>query len=103
MVDNITIDDLERYNRLLEIYGKLLSERARSIVKDYIAYGLSITEIAETRNVSKQSVSTTIRRALHNLDRYERLLGMLSLIEMLEDHCPEIVDRWQEHTERGKA
>jgi hypothetical protein len=101
MVDNMSIADIEKYNRLLEVYGGLLSDRAREILSDYITYGLSITEIADARNVSKQSVSTTIRRALRNLERYEEVLGMLSLIDMAEVECPDILDRWMKKTRRG--
>ncbi len=103
MVDNMSIADIERYNRLLEVYGGLLSDRAREILSDYITYGLSITEIADARNVSKQSVSTTIRRALRNLEKYEDVLGVLSLLDIVDKKCPEVAEVWIKTRERGEA
>jgi len=103
MVDNMSIADIERYNRLLEVYGGLLSDKARDVLTDYITYGLSITEIADARNISKQTVSTTIRRALRNLERYEEVLGMLSLLDMVDKRCPDVVEMWTKTKGRGEA
>ncbi len=96
MVDNMGIKDIERYNRLVEIYGALLSDKARLILEDYLTYGLSITEIADQRGISKQSVSTTIRRSLRKLEGYEDALKMLWLAEEIEKKCPEVLDKWLE-------
>jgi len=94
MVDNMGIKDIERYNRLMDIYGSLLSEKARLILEDYLVYGLSITEIADQRGISKQSVSTTIRRSLRKLESYEEALKLLWLSEELSKRCPEVTDMW---------
>ena len=94
MVDNMGIKDIEQYNRLMEIYGALLSDKARLILEDYLTYGLSITEIADQRGISKQSVSTTIRRALRKLESYEKSLRLLWLSDEIEKKCPEIREKW---------
>jgi len=95
MVDRMRLEDIERYNRLLEIYGGLLSDKARDLLTDYIRYGLSITEIADLRKVSKQSVSLTLRRALKKLNTLEKHIGMLELITLLEKECYEVLEKWE--------
>ena len=95
MVDRMKLKDIERYNRLLEIYGGLLSDKARDLLTDYIRYGLSITEIADIRKISKQSVSLTIRRALKKLNTLEKHVGMLKLMILLEKRCCEVLEEWE--------
>lgn len=95
MVDRMNLKDIEIYNRLLEIYGGLLSDKARDLLTDYIRYGLSITEIADIRKISKQSVSLTIRRALKKLNTLEKHVGMLNLMILLEKECYEVLEKWE--------
>ena len=101
MVDNMNILDLERYNRLLELYGALLSEKAYEVLHDYLVFGLSITEIAENRGITKQSVSTTIRRALRRLEEYEDKLALDELTDMLSEKCPAILEIWMDKMKKG--
>ena len=81
-----------RYNSLLHIYGNLLSKTQYAFADAYFSYDLSLSEIAETHNVSRSAVEDAIKKALKKLDEYEKSLQVLknneqilSLIEKAKD------------------
>ena len=76
-----TLDNNER----LAVYGSLLSERQRQVMMDYFWYDLSLNEIAEKRNVTKQAVSDNIRRAECHLEEMEKVLQIISKREHLQE------------------
>lgn len=64
-------------NRLLDIYGSLLSPAQREIMVDYFEYNLSLSEIAENRSSSRTAVSDAIRKGSKKLAYYEDQLQIL--------------------------
>ena len=77
-----------RYLQLFDFYGALLTETQRDICGQYYLYDLSLSEIAEEKNVTKQSVSDTLKKSRELLDEYEEKLGHVrrqrALTEALE-------------------
>lgn len=65
------------YSRLFDVYGALLTGSRREICELYYLCDLSLTEIAEQRGVSKQSVSDTLAKSRKLLDGYEQKLRVL--------------------------
>lgn len=63
---------------LNDIYGALLTEKQRDIVRDYYDCDLSLSEIAESDGISRQAVSDTVRTSEKILYRYEKMLGFAS-------------------------
>ena len=49
-----------KYLQLFDAYGPLLTEHQRELCELYYMCDLSLTEIAEQKGVSKQSVSDTL-------------------------------------------
>ena len=81
-----------RYNSLLHIYGSLLSKTQYAFADAYFSYDLSLSEIAESHDVSRSAVEDAIKKALKKLDEYEKNLKVLanneqilSLIEKAKD------------------
>lgn len=66
-----------RCQELFDIYEKLLTEAQREVCYLHFMCDLSITEIAEQKAVSKQSVSTTIQISKQLLEEYESKLHLL--------------------------
>lgn len=66
-----------RYNELFLLYQSLLSETQKEILKSYFIYDLSISEIAESRNISRAAVEDAIKKGTHRLDEFERSLKLL--------------------------
>lgn len=63
-----------KYLQLWDAYGALLTDTQRDICELYYMCDLSLTEIAEQKGVSKQSVSDTLKKARELLDYYEEKL-----------------------------
>ena len=61
-----------RYNSLLQIYGSLLSKTQFAFADAYFSYDLSLSEIAETHDVTRAAVEDAIKKALKKLDEYEK-------------------------------
>ena len=63
-----------RYFQLFDTYGALLTDVQREMCEQYYLYDLSLSEIAEEKGVSKQSVSDTLKKSRELLDYYEEKL-----------------------------
>ncbi|MEA4888278.1 MAG: sigma factor-like helix-turn-helix DNA-binding protein [Clostridiaceae bacterium] len=63
---------------LLDFYGQLLTERVRATLEWYFGNDLSLAEIAEQQQVSRQAVHDRIKQGLRSLDRYEAKLGLIA-------------------------
>ena len=60
-----------KYLQLFDTYGALLTDTQREMCEQYYIYDLSLSEIAEEKGVSKQSVSDTLKKSRELLDYYE--------------------------------
>ena len=62
---------------LLDFYGQLLTERMRSTLELHFAEDMSLAEIAEQENISRQAVHDAITRGRRSLEEYEAKLGLI--------------------------
>lgn len=65
-------------NWLFDFYGPLLTERRQRVLRMYFEDDLSLQEIAEQENISRQGVYDAVRNAQEQLIDYEKKLGLLS-------------------------
>lgn len=63
-----------KYLQLWDCYGGLLTDNQREICELYYMCDLSLSEIAEQKGVSKQSVSDTLAKSRALLDGFEEKL-----------------------------
>ena len=61
---------------LLELYGKLLTEKQSKLLELYYFEDLSLTEIAENEGGSRQGAMDVIKRAEKELLKIEEELGL---------------------------
>lgn len=76
--------------KLFDAYGALLSEGQRTIMDFYLNDDLTITEIAENQNVSRQAVMDSINKAEKKLLEYEKKLQFVSKIDILSEENDEL-------------
>lgn len=81
--------DLVYYNELFEIYGDLLTDNERNNFKDYYFEDLSLSEIAENKNVSRAAIQKTIKNVVDKLEYYERILKINQKNEILRESLKE--------------
>jgi len=67
---------------LYDFYGELLNEHQRNVYEDAVFNDLSLSEIADEYNISRQGVHDLIKRVSNTLDGYE---SKLHLIEKFMD------------------
>ncbi|MBQ8087826.1 MAG: DNA-binding protein [Clostridia bacterium] len=63
-------------NLLLDFYGPLLTSRRRELLRLYCEEDLSLAEIADQAQITRQGVSDAILRAKRQLEDYEAQLGL---------------------------
>ncbi len=73
-MSKIQLQDFVKYGRLFEIYGSLLSEDRQKIMTSYFEYNMTLVEIAEERNVTRQAVLDAIDKSCEKLDKFENAL-----------------------------
>ena len=63
-----------KYNELYHCYQSLLSDTQKSILEEFLVYDLSLSEIAENRNISRAAVEDAIKKGVSKLDSFEENL-----------------------------
>ena len=89
--------DVVRRAYLLDFYGPLLTEKQREIYEWYYQQDLSLGEISEFADVSRNAVFDLISRTDEKLERYERVLGLIEAGQRREKEKEELAssfDRW---------
>jgi len=65
------MDKFEHINELLPFYEQLLTERQREIVQYYYYEDLSLSEISEILQISRNAVYDTLKKVEKSLEEYE--------------------------------
>lgn len=75
---------------LLDYYGGLLPEKQRRLVEYYYCDDLSLSEIADNEDITRQGARDSIVRAVSKLKKYEESVGFVakavSVKELLEKY-----------------
>ena len=89
-------------NRLLDIYGRLLTKQQFEIMSDYYYCYLSLSEISELRNISRTAVSDAIKTATKKLDKFEKSVGICGVFDKnRNEKTSEIIDKLEEDLKNG--
>ncbi len=70
---------------LLDFYGGILNERQREVLTLYYDDDLSLAEIAEITNISRQGVHDLIKRGEVKLTDAENALGLTERFENIKE------------------
>ncbi len=71
------LDELVHLSLLYDFYGELLSEHKKRIFEDYVLNDLSLGEIADELNISRQGVHDMVKRCTQELRFYEDKLSLV--------------------------
>lgn len=76
---------------LLDYYGGLLPEKQRRLVEYYYCDDLSLSEITDNENITRQGARDAIVRAVSKLRKFEESVGFIakasSVKELLSRYC----------------
>ena len=73
-----------RLSKLFAMYGGLLTEKQFQCLSFYFDDDLSLSEIADEMDVSRQAVYDLLKRVEQTLEKYESKLGLLAKKEEQE-------------------
>ena len=76
---------------LCDLYGKLLTNKQFEFLNDYYNNDLSLSEIAENNNITRQAVRDIIKKGENKLFEYEEKLGMMQKTMKQEKKISEIL------------
>lgn len=62
---------------LLQFYGKLLTDKQYSLLDDYYNNDLSLSEIAENLDITRQAVRDNLKKGENKLFEYEEKLNIM--------------------------
>ncbi|WCK53007.1 YlxM family DNA-binding protein [Aneurinibacillus sp. Ricciae_BoGa-3] len=74
-------DNRNRLQLLFDFYGRLLKDKQRQYFEMYYHEDLSLSEIAELQNVSRQAVFDQVKRVERQIEQYEEKLKLLARYE----------------------
>lgn len=78
------VEDKVKLLKLFDLYGNLLSKGQQEIMSCYLNNDLTISEIAENINVSRQAINDSITKGEKKLDSLEKKLNLAKRIDDLE-------------------
>ena len=76
---------------LLDIYGKLLTQKQRELLNDYYNNDLSLSEIAENENITRQAVRDNLKKGENKLFEYEEKLEYMKKTEIQKEKINSII------------
>ena len=77
---------------LCQIYGKLLTKKQFYCIDDYYNKDLSLSEIAENNNITRQAVRDVIKKGENKLFEFEEKLGIMKKMQKQDKQIQEIIE-----------
>jgi predicted DNA-binding protein YlxM (UPF0122 family) len=91
--DGVRLEQRVYVNSLYDLFGPLLTERQRKVYEMRYFSDLSLSETAETLNITRQAVHILTGRTAERLLKFERDLGIAKRLEHLENRIKELKSR----------
>ena len=73
------IEQIIKVSQLYDFYSELLSQKQKQYLNDYFFNDLSLTEISENYEISKQAFSNNMKRTIIELEQFEEKLNLIKL------------------------
>ncbi|MFW5790278.1 MAG: YlxM family DNA-binding protein [Bacillota bacterium] len=86
------------FGRLFDFYGPLLTDRQQEIIRAYYYQDLSLAEIANNLEISRQAVYDHLSRAKGQLIDYEEKLELVSRYQEVQEETGKILERLKDTT-----
>lgn len=79
------IDKTVYWSSLYDYYGGLLTDKQKEIFEDYYFDNLTLQEIADNNDISKNAVHKTLNTIISKLENYEEALGYYKKVEKIKE------------------
>ena len=84
--------ELVYYTMLYDIYGNLLTDKQKEYFEAYYFNNLSLSELANIYNISRNAIHKQLKETINKLENYESNLKLALKNEMLDSIITEISD-----------
>lgn len=85
------LEKKQHYILLFDCYESLLTEKQRDYFKDYYFSDMSLSEIANERNISRNAVFDQLKKTYALLEDYEKNLSLYKKYEMRQEVYEELL------------
>ena len=75
---------------LKDFYGPLLTEKQQNVLNLHYENDLSLSEIADDMNTSRQAVYDMVKKAESLLEQYEQKLGLVERFQIMRERLNEL-------------
>ena len=84
------MEEKVRISILLEIYGNLLTEKQYEFMDYYYNQDLSLSEIGDNNEITRQAVRTILLKSKKKLEEYESKLKFMQKEEKIKKYIEEL-------------
>jgi len=85
------MEKIVRQGKLFDYYGGLLTEHQQAIYTDAVFENMSLSELAESYDISRQAAHDLIRRCDAKLREYEEKLHLVEKIDNISSMAVDII------------
>ena len=93
------MNDIVYISDLYDYYGELLTEKQQEYFEDYYFNNLTLAEIAENNNISRNAIHKQIKDALNKLEIFEEKLQLLNKRKKIQEIIKNLDDKLKEKIE----
>ena len=79
------MEDFVYYNNLFDVYSDLLTDKEQEAFRDYYQEDLSLSEIADSKSISRSAVQKMVKTVIEKLNYYEEKLHLYKEHEVLRE------------------
>ena len=83
-------------NELYDLYGSLLTKKQQEIIELYYCDDLSLSEISEQLEVSRNAIHDCLKKGIKQLENYEKELKLLEKRNDLEKYFSKLKEENKE-------
>ena len=98
----MTLEKNIRINRLLDVYGDLLTSKQFEALFQYYANDCSLAEIGDSLGISRQAVNDAIKQGIEMLEKYESKMKLLEKYTKIDEYKVSLDEAGQSIIERIK-
>ena len=88
----VSLEKNVKVSLLCQIYGKMLTKKQYEVINDYYNNDLSLSEIAENNNITRQAVRDIIKKGENKLFYLEEKLAFMEKTLKQEKQLQQILD-----------
>lgn len=93
------MNDIVYLSELYDYYGELLTEKQQEYFEDYYFNNLTLAEIAENNNISRNAIHKQIKDALNKLEIFEQKLKLLEKRKQIQEIIKNLDEKLKEKIE----